>query len=202
MTDNRTNEYLIVEARSDAALRRSHFEDKRDIHPYREGKVNQSHAIMDRLADALEAADHLAKQKQNGILPNFACTDEQVEVAAKAIADCHNPGMFEKYPENWRVEARAALVAAAGAAPQTECEHFHIWSELPCKPAQCRMEPAQVQPSSTVDEDALAEVIDKALIRHGEMAGMSNQERWDARDDIARAVAEWLKEQGGESCGE
>ena len=40
-------------------------------------------------------------------------TPEQVEAAAKAIADCHNPGMFEKYPENWRVEARAALVAAA-----------------------------------------------------------------------------------------
>ena len=43
-------------------------------------------------------------------------TDEQVEAAAKAIADCHNPGMFEKYPENWRVEARAALVAAAEVA--------------------------------------------------------------------------------------
>ena len=43
-------------------------------------------------------------------------TEEQVEAAAKAIADCHNPGMFEKYPENWRVEARAALAAAAGVA--------------------------------------------------------------------------------------
>ena len=64
----------------------------------------------------------------------------------------------------------AALVAAQGVAP--------------------------VLPSSGVDEDALAEVIDKALIRHSEMAGMSNQERWDARDDIARAVADWLKEQG------
>ena len=49
-------------------------------------------------------------------------TDEQVEAAAKAIADCHNPGMFEKYPENWRVEARAALAAAAGVAPQAPSE--------------------------------------------------------------------------------
>ena len=49
-------------------------------------------------------------------------TEAQVEAAAKAIADCHNPGMFEKYPEGWRVEARAALVAAAGAAPQAESE--------------------------------------------------------------------------------
>lgn len=49
---------------------------------------------------------------------NFKPTPEQVEAAAKAIADCHNPGMFEKYPENWRVEARAALEAAAGVAPQ------------------------------------------------------------------------------------
>lgn len=49
-------------------------------------------------------------------------TPEQVEAAAKAIADCHNPGMFEKYPENWRVEARAALVAAAAldGAPEPE----------------------------------------------------------------------------------
>ena len=47
-------------------------------------------------------------------------TDEQVEAAAKAIADCHNPGMFEKYPENWRVEARAALVAATHVPVQGE----------------------------------------------------------------------------------
>ena len=39
--------------------------------------------------------------------------EAQVEAAAKAIADCHNPGMFEKYPGSWRVEARAALAAAA-----------------------------------------------------------------------------------------
>ncbi len=47
-------------------------------------------------------------------------TPEQVEAAAKAIADCHNPGMFEKYPENWRVEARAALVAATHVPVQGE----------------------------------------------------------------------------------
>ena len=87
-------------------------------------------------------------------------TEEQVEAAAKAIADCHNPGMFEKYPENWRVEARAALAAAAGAVP--------------------------VQPSSTVDEDALAEVIRRSY---------ENEQGLKIRDDkrTARAVAEWLR---------
>ena len=54
--------------------------------------------------------------------PESVIAEAQVEAAAKAIADCHNPGMFEKYPENWRVEAHAALVAAAGAAPQAESE--------------------------------------------------------------------------------
>lgn len=44
-------------------------------------------------------------------------SEAMVEAAAKAIADCYNPGMFERYPENWRVEARAALVAAQDAAP-------------------------------------------------------------------------------------
>ena len=56
---------------------------------------------------------------------------------AKAIADCHNPGSFELYPDNWRAEARAALVAAASVAP--------------------------VQPSSTVDEAAITEVINQTI---------------------------------------
>ena len=55
-------------------------------------------------------------------MSEYTPTPEQVEAAAKAIADCHNPGMFERYKENWMVEAHAALVAAAGAASQSESE--------------------------------------------------------------------------------
>ena len=47
-------------------------------------------------------------------------TEAQVVAAARAIADCHNPGMFEKYPDNWRVEARAALEAATRVPVQGE----------------------------------------------------------------------------------
>lgn len=31
-------------------------------------------------------------------------TDWQVDSVAKAIADCHNPGSFELYPDNWLPE--------------------------------------------------------------------------------------------------
>ena len=135
-------------------------------------------------------------------------TDEQVEAAAKAIADCHNPGMFEKYPENWRVEARAALVAAQGAAPQAESERESD-KECPHTPRdewrrrgychRCTVEAGwtllsdqearrelPVQPSSTVDEDALAEVIRRSY---------ENEQGLKIRDDkrTARAVAEWLR---------
>lgn len=75
--------------------------------------VEEAYEEFDRMiasvrADALEAATRVPVQGEP--------SEAQVEAAAKAIADCHNPGMFEKYPDNWRVEARASLVAAASAA--------------------------------------------------------------------------------------
>lgn len=63
--------------------------------------------------------NELGKIRQNDA-KHFAWSEAQVEAAAKAIADCHNPGMFEKYPENWRVEARAALEAATRVPVQGE----------------------------------------------------------------------------------
>ena len=151
-------------------------------------------------------------------------TPEQVEAAAKAIADCHNPGMFEKYPENWRVEARAAL-ATAGTAPQAESEaklwcethqHTHI-ATMPRFTYQCKdcgwgqwyrdqareheywtqenqrhahetyevehvMVPLPVQPSSTVDDDALAKAWHEGFCR-GEASGARevpmNPDEWN-----------------------
>lgn len=167
-------------------------------------------------------------------------TETQIEAAAKIIRResatiMSDPGDFwsdcyESEQDEWRSVARAALVAAQGAAPQTEAlpetgneirdedgdlissgKHLRVLHQGGYVCDTCtnvlginvrwdhavkRNDHAPVLPSSGVDEDKLAEVIDKALIRHGEMAGMSNQERWDARDDIARAVAEWLEGQG------
>lgn len=106
------------------------------------------------------------------------------------------------------LEAAGRLVAAEGAAPQAETDraleiahelakvHTFTMADGEAIARAALSLAVRALPSSGVDEDKLAKVIDKALIRHGEMAGMSNQERWDARDDIARAVAEWLKEQG------
>ena len=65
---------------------------------------------------------HPPNQNETKSGQGFCFTEAQVEAAAKAIADCHNPGMFEKYPENWKVEARAALAALDGA-PEPEWEY-------------------------------------------------------------------------------
>lgn len=125
-------------------------------------------------------------------------SEAMVEAAAKAIADCHNPGMFERYPENWRVEARAALKAAQGAAPQASKK-----SCGPCRRGQhgccdgneylrceCSHGATPVLPSSGVEEDKLAEVVCLAL---------NHRDGGDECEDdyrVARAVTEWLEGQG------
>ena len=110
--------------------------------------------------------NELGKIRQNDA-KHFAWSEAQVEAAAKAIADCHNPGMFEKYPENWRVEARAALVAAASVAPQAESGHdWMTWEESGKNGTYCRncgiwagksggVACAPAQPQSTVDVASL-----------------------------------------------
>lgn len=49
-------------------------------------------------------------------------TDEKlIEEAAKAIADVHNAGAFEKWPQGWIKEARAALAVFEKAhAPEKD----------------------------------------------------------------------------------
>lgn len=166
----------------------------------------------------------------------FCFSEAQVEAAAKAIADCHNPGMFERYPENWRVEARAALVAAQGAAPQTnvlkdavdalrqnasEIREAHLAVHGMVDPITnavaagieqgaaivdemggCQVHaPAPVLPSSTVDEDKLAEVLREAE-QSWHLSDEKSQQSYacgapDLKSKyIARAVGEWFKEQG------
>ena len=102
-------------------------------------------------------------------------SEEQVEAAARAIAD----NLFSRWTLTSRVSAskdrgslihvaaRAALVAAAGAAPHAESEYAYcpIHGDLLAanRSYRCGNAPtgheyaAPVQPSSTVDEAALAE---------------------------------------------
>jgi hypothetical protein len=119
-------------------------------------------------------------------------TPEQVEAAAKAIADCHNPGMFERYPENWRVEARAALVAAQCAAPQAERD----W-RLDVVPEPWTA-PAPVLPSSGVDEDALVQRVYDELMADDAVAEVWSNSKVMA---TARRIVKFAV-QGGESRDE
>lgn len=100
----------------------------------------------------------------------FCFTEAQVEAATQSLLEGADLQVFDvRRQEELRLRVRAALVAAAGAAP--------------------------VLPSNTVDEDALAEVIASSR-------GFGNG--WEqippltreAYREVARAVAEWLKEQG------
>ena len=89
---------------------------------------------------------------------------------------------------------KAAAVAAwlrEGVAPQ---EPSRLPDFFAPKPMPNSYVPAPVLPSSAVDEDALAEVIGN--LDWGYMVDGPSV------SDIARAVAEWLKGQGGESRGE
>lgn len=90
MTDNRTNVQIVADALR--SMPDAERDDDRD----------PAVVVAEYAVAALEAAGRLVGP----------VTEAQVEAAAKAIADCHNPGMFEMYPENWRVEARAAAARA------------------------------------------------------------------------------------------
>lgn len=176
-------------------------------------------------------------------------TEAQIEAAAKIIRRASlettaNPGDFwsdcyEGEQEAWRNAARAALVAAQGAAPpvnsfdttaepvKTGADSLHVAPQAesepkssyisPQLPAQIRglyradlreksiqtmldlagdliqelidLRAAPVLPSSGVDEDKLAEVIARASVVYSPMLDEEAQ-------NLARAVAEWLKGQG------
>ncbi|MFE2772273.1 hypothetical protein [Microbacterium resistens] len=77
--------------------------------------------------------------------------EQLIEKAAKAIDPpawtggiAHDPRWADE-AEARRIsamrQARAALAVFEEAHAPSAGEHFHIWSDLPCKPGQCRMEP-------------------------------------------------------------
>lgn len=116
-------------------------------------------------------------------------TDEQVEAGAKAYwlaseREIHDkPITWEWDKEERRRYMWAARQVLAGVAPQApnageSTAGLRSRGDIEGKPA--------VQPSSTVDEDALAEVIRRSY---------ENEQGLKIRDDkrTARAVAEWLR---------
>lgn len=135
-------------------------------------------------------------------------TEAQVEAAAKATHESNKkfyPGMWQvawelqdpRDVEGYLDGARAALVAAQGAAPQAVWEIGDPYTCADLGHEDCdgshRDHRAPVLPSSGVDEDALAEVIgrDENYTRDIGFGGWTLSPRL-----AARAVAEWLKGQG------
>ena len=113
-------------------------------------------------------------------------TDEQIGAGAKALFDRDNPGRehallaYEEVRGEYEAEARAALEAAAGVAPQAGSEHEYLLK------ARALHQTNSGLPSGTVDEGKLAEVIRRSY---------ENEQGLKIRDDkrTARAVAEWLR---------
>lgn len=153
-------------------------------------------------------------------------TEAQVEAVARVMAGATEGDAFYEYPfaewrrEEFRDKARAALVAAAGAAPQAErddsptpgnhapvlpsstvdealrfctCSHWlEAHHERKCLEHHCAC--VNFQPVLQIDEDALAGVIwqeQSDRVRDGYVIHTRETAR-----STARAVAEWLKEQG------
>lgn len=87
--------------------------------------------------------------------------------------------------------ARAASRATQGAAPQAECDCGAGPGSAVCKKVCATRAP--VLPSSGVDEEKLAEVIEQARDRSRKDRDITKE---SLGQYIARAVAEWLKGQG------
>lgn len=68
-----------------------------------------------------------------------------------------------------------------------------VWAERGERICREALEPVAIPDTLPIDEAKLAEVIDKSLIRHAEMAGLSNEERWEMRDDVTDSVAAYLR---------
>ena len=82
-------------------------------------------------------------------------TDDEREALIALKLASFSKRMSDGYPSIiMRTNEEAAdLVLAAGfrrsEVPEPSAEHFHIWSDLPCKAGECRMEP-QGEPSDLV----------------------------------------------------
>ena len=117
-----------------------------------------------------DAEETLAVLRANGLLSEGAPSEEQIERAARAI----RADYVQRYPEEppvyhagagqpvWRHMARAALVAA-GDAPQAPSRLPDFFAP---KPMSNSYVPAQVLPSSGVDEDARANLIHSTSVAH------------------------------------
>lgn len=144
----------------------------------------------------------------------FNPTPEQIEAAAEAIRKVESRSALISDVDLPTYKARAALVAAAGAAPQAESGE--PWLDAAGNEAQRRLRCgkyafeccesfAPVLPSSTVDEDALAEEIGRHKLVHVSVsrksafcacspkvtAGVEDNRAW-FEGHRARAVAEWF----------
>lgn len=153
----------------------------------------------------------------------FCFTEAQVEAAAKAMwelrkrasdPDWEGGELDHGIKEIYRQDARAALVAAAGAASQVESEcrctyhsedrgggHSELMLEPePTCPEHGRDLMAPVLPSRTVDEDALAEAVGEEIRRqrtaYAQRVGRVEASPWVDEAALARSVTEWLKKQG------
>lgn len=151
---------------------------------------------------------------------NFS--DEQVEAAAKALHETQNRWFYAhgdwgaagfEIKQAFRVSARAALVAAQGAAPQAESDraleiahelakvHTFTLADGEAIARAALSLAAPVQPSSTVDEGKIAEVVRGLKFNDAGCwdGGIDCTESVsDHADVIARAVVEAL---GGGSRG-
>lgn len=140
MSDNRTNGQIVAKALV------AHCEDHKM--PVPRGSVK-------KIVEALRVAGRLAGEP----------TEAQVEAAAKIIRRASlkttaDPGDFwsdcyEAEREVWRAGARAALVAAAGVAPQVESEHEYLLK------ARALHQTNSGLPSSTVDEGKIANEMER-----------------------------------------
>ena len=120
-------------------------------------------------------------------------TNEPTERAAVAM-QAESSGFFSM--EAWRHLARAALTAAGAAPvlPSSICQHNMVsyTDSVSEKPENfCSL--CGYQPSSGVDVETLANLIHSTSVAH--FGGLDPR----VAPIIARAVAAWLKRQGGES---
>ena len=164
-----------------------------------------------------DAEETLAVLRASGLLSEGAPCEDQIERAARAIRADYVQRYPEEPPVYhagagqpvWRHMARAALTAA-GVAPQEPSgvtdangHSWMSWEESGKNGTYCRScggwagkvgnrqcSPAQVLPSSGVDEETLANLIHSTSVAH--FGGLDPR----VAPIIARAVAEWLKGQG------
>lgn len=198
-TDNRTNEKIETRKCSNQAcpLRRAH---SGPCAPSDWKPGAPSEAQVEAAARAMHESNKkfypwmfqagwevLSKGDQEGYL-------DSARAALEAAA-----GVAPQAPEGRELDALRALVenrarviegfsgAPAEVADEQKAIARSIRRDLEDHDFEFRVAP--VQPSSTVDEDALAEVIRRSY---------ENEQGLKIRDDkrTARAVAKWLKEQG------